>query len=275
MALQRTAARGTRLPSNRAARATGAALATAAVLAATGCGLTGESRLDFTATEKVKITSIVIGPGGSGSISVRTADIAEARIKRVVRYRGEDEPGATYRLEGTVLHADTECGRMCSVSYDIEAPTGVTVSGEQGSGDVTLTNVAAADVKVGSGSITLTGGAGTMVAQAGSGNIAATDLTGALTLKTGSGDITGHRLGGAPLVVETGNGNMDLALDRPAAVRAHTGNGNVTLTVPQGRYQVRATTKAGEQSLGVPNDPAAQHLLEIDTGNGNISLTAR
>lgn len=259
-----------------AARTAGAVLVLVAAIAALGgCGLAGESRLHFSTTEQVKLTEIRFGPGGSGDVTVRTADIAEARIKRVVRYRGAQQPGATYRTEGTVLLADTTCGRMCSVSYDIEAPTGVAVRAELGSGDVTLTNVGSADVQVGSGSITLSGGAGRMVATSGSGDVAATDLTGEVTVNTGSGDITGLRLGGAALVVKTGNGDIDLRLDRAGSVRADTGNGNVTVAVPKGGYQVRATSRSGDERLGVPHDPAAQHVLQVDTGNGDISLTTR
>lgn len=260
----------------RRRRAGYAAAVTAAALAAAlaGCDISGENRLSFTDTEKVKITEVRIGPGGSGDVRIRTSDIAEVRINRVVRYRG-DEPGRTYRLEGTVLHAATQCGDFCSVDYDIEAPAGVAVRGEQGSGDITLTGVASTDVVVGSGDVTVSGVAGAVAARTGSGDVTATDLRGAVNLKTGSGDIEGSRLGGGAVTVETGSGNVDLALDRAAGVQAQTGSGNVTLVVPPDSYRVQAGTKSGEPRVGITDDPKGRYLLKLNTGSGDISASLR
>lgn len=260
-----------RRPLSRVVAVTAAA---AAVVAVAGCDVAGRSVLSFSDVEKVKITEVVIGPGGSGDVTVRTADIAEVRINRTVRYRG-DEPGRTYVLKGTVLHASSDCGDHCSVSYDIEAPTGVTVRGEQGSGDLTLSNVGSADVQVGSGEVTLTGSAGAIAARTGSGDITATDLHGAVTLRTGSGNIEASRLGGGTVSVQTGSGNVDLALDRAANVRAQTGSGNVTLAVPQDTYRVRAASRSGDREIGVTDDPKGRYLLELNAGSGNVSVSAR
>ncbi len=254
-------------------RTRAAAVAATATLLLTGCSVAAESRLDFTDTEKVKITEVEIGPG-SGDVTVRTADIAEVRIKRVVRYRG-DEPGRTYRLQGSVLHVDTGCGNQCSVSYDIEAPTGVVVRGEPGSGDLDLTNIAGADVRVGSGSITVTGSSGPVVAETGSGEITVSDLRGAVKLRSGSGSIEGRGLGGGTLDAETGSGDITLVLDKAAGVRAHASSGNVELTVPQGRYRVRTATESGDETVNVTNDPAGQHTLEVSTGSGDVTVSAR
>ncbi len=247
--------------------------ATATLLALTGCSVAAESRLDFTDTEKVKITEVEIGPG-SGDVTVRTADISEVRIKRTVRYRG-DEPGRTYRLQGTVLHVDTGCGNQCSVSYDIEAPTGVVVRGEAGSGNLDLTDIAGADVQVGSGSITVAGSSGAVVAETGSGDITVSDLRNTVKLRSGAGSIEGRGLGGGILDAETGSGDITLALDKAAGVRAHASSGNVELTVPQGRYQVRTRTESGDENVNVTNDPAGQHTLELSTGSGDVTVLTR
>ena len=154
-----------------------------------GCGdlTVGQRRLDFSRTEEVKITKITLSPG-AGDVVVSTAAVSNVRINRVIRYRGA-EPGDTYQIEGTELRLDTDCGSRCGVSYEILAPTGVSVSGENGSGDVDLSNVGDVDVKVGSGDITLTGASGTVRAQTGSGDIDLSRVGKAATLRTGSGSI--------------------------------------------------------------------------------------
>lgn len=260
-----------RRPSRRAAAAV---TVTAALVALAGCDTAGQTLLEFSDTEAVKITEVRLGPGGNGDIAVRTADIAEVRIRRVVRYRGT-QPGRTYRIDGTVLHADSGCGQVCSVDYDIEAPAGVRVSGRRSAGDVTLTNPGDADVRVGSGEIRISGGTGDVAAQTGSGDIFAADLHGTVTLKTGSGGITGERLGGGQIRADTGSGDLRIGLDRVGPLRANTASGGLDVVVPKGSYRVRADTGSGDERIGVTDDPNGQHLLELNTGSGDLSVTAR
>lgn len=207
-------------------------LATLAALA--GCDDVAHTQLSFSATEKATITEIRVS-GGSGDITIRgNGPAGEVRIDRVVRYRG-DEPGRTYRVSGTVLHIDTDCGASCRVTYDIQAPPGVAVRGQNGSGDVVLSQMAAVDVRLGSGSIDVS------------------DSTADVVAHTGSGDVT-------------------VALLKPADVRAGAGSGDITITVPQGRYRVNARTGSGDSTINVPDNPAGEHLVEIDSGSGDITL---
>ena len=194
-------------------RRTGSLIVVGAVAAAVaGCAGGVPNRLDFSDTEKVKVTEIVV-TGGSGDVVVRTAAIAETRIKRVVRYRN-GEPGQTYRLDGTVLHVDTDCGDHCNVSYDIEAPTGVAVTGTLGSGDVALTNVAATDLLVNSGDVRVTGATGAVKLETHSGDIDVRDVHGVTQLTANSGNITGTNLGGAALAADVTSGDIDLQVEQ-------------------------------------------------------------
>jgi len=247
-------------------------IASAGVLLLSGCDLASETRLDFTDTEAVKITQIAVGRG-SGDVVVRTANIAEVRIKRVVWFRG-DEPQSTYAVTGTTLTVDRRCGPQCSVDYDIEAPAGVVVRGaDLGSGDLALTNVGGADLRLGSGNVTISGGSGRMAAETGSGNITATDVHGEARLITGSGTIEGQRVGGGALWVQSGSGEIRLTLDQAGPVRAHTDSCEVHVTVPTGSYRVRADTGSGERVVQVPNSPDGKHLLDVGTGSGDLTLT--
>lgn len=244
----------------------------AALAALTGCDEVAHTQLNFSATEKVAITEISVTGGGSGDITVRgTGPTGEVRIDRVVRYRG-DEPSKTYRLAGSVLHLDTDCGSFCRVSYDIQAPPGVAVRGESGSGDVILTDIAAINMRLGSGSIAVSDSSADVTVHTGSGDITASAVAGALTAETGSGTIEARGVRHGPTRVRTGSGDMTIALVEPADVRARAGSGDINVSVPAGRYRVQANTGSGDTNLGVPNDAAAEHLLEFDSGSGDITL---
>ncbi|MFK3983983.1 DUF4097 family beta strand repeat-containing protein [Micromonospora sp. NPDC050397] len=232
----------------------------------------GQRRLDFDRTEQTRITKIVVSPG-AGDVTVSTATVDTVRIKRVVRYRG-GQPGDTYQLDGTELRIDTDCGSMCNVSYEIVAPTGVSISGENGSGDFTLSNLADVDVKVGSGDITLTGATGTVRAQTGSGDIELNRVESTSTLRTGSGSVHGDGLGGR-VDATTGSGDITLLLVAPGSVNARASSGTIELTVPEGSYQLRMQSSSGRAESGVRTDPAAVHRLDLETGSGDIRISSR
>lgn len=252
-------------------RRTGSLIVVGAVVAAVaGCAGGVPNRLDFSDTEKVKVTEIIVS-GGSGDVVVRTAAIAETRIKRVVRYRNT-EPGPTYRLDGTVLHVDTDCGDNCNVSYDIEAPSGVAVTGELGSGDVSLTNVAATDLLVNSGDVTVAGATGAVKLETRSGDIAVRDVHGVTKLTARSGNITGTNVGGAALAADVTSGDIDLRLSKPGPATVKSTSGDVSLLVPAGSYQVRASVSSGDKDVTVPNEPAATILLDVHATSGNVTI---
>lgn len=255
---------------NPGVRAAIVVLAAAAATAVAGCEPMSNVRLDFTATEKVAVTAIEID-GGSGDVTIHgDGPAGQVRIDRIVRYRGA-EPARTYQISGTTLRISTECGRHCSVSYDIQAPLGVTVRGKNGSGDLGLSAVAAVDVRVGSGSISVRDGSADVTVETGSGDVTVNTVAGALVASAGSGSVDARGLVGGSTRIDTGSGDVTVVLAKPGDVNASTGSGNVTLTVPAGSYQVRATTESGESDIRVPDSPAGEHLLELRSGSGEIS----
>ena len=243
-----------------------------AATALTGCDGGVPTQLSFSDIEKVKVTEVVVN-GGSGDVMVRTSAIGETRISRTVTYRDGPEPGVSYKLTGTVLNVDTRCGSNCSVSYDIEAPTGVAVRGTLGSGEVSLTGVATADVTVGSGNVGVTGASGAVKLRTRSGNIVVQDLKGAAHLVATSGNIQGMGLGSGALIAEATSGDIELTLARPGPVTAKATSGNVALMVPDGSYQVRASATSGEQMVDIPHDPAAKHLLDVRATSGDVRIS--
>ena len=208
------------------------AAVTAPVLA--GCGGVG-ARLTFNDTEAVKVTEIVL-TGGSGDVMVRTSAIKETRITRVI-HRNSD-PGRTYEIKGTVLTIDTDCGDNCSVTYDIEAPAGVAVSGELRSGDIGLSGVGKTDVTVTSGDIMVSKAKGDVRAKATSGDINVADSTGKVTVLSTSGDVRALNIDGAVEARAT-SGDVDVQLTTANSVTAQATSGDVNVIVPAGSYQIR------------------------------------
>lgn len=247
-----------------------AAVGVIAVAGLVGCDDVARTRLDYSNTEKVAVEEIVIEPG-SGDVTISTSDTQQVDIRRVVRYRG-DEPDTTYQINGTVLRIDSECGHFCSVDYEIVAPKGVAISGELGSGDLSLSGVSTVDLKTGSGNVGITDASGSVKVQTGSGDMTINDIAGDLDARTGSGNIDARGLAGAMSTARTGSGDIRLSLAKSGAVRTHTGSGNVDLAVPAGSYRVDARTGSGEKVLGVPSSSTGTYLLDLETGSGDITL---
>jgi DUF4097 and DUF4098 domain-containing protein YvlB len=232
--------------------------------------------------------------GGSGSVTISGASSdGSIHVKRRVWYR-DGKPGAADSVQGDTLTLNTSCGPNCSVDYEVTAPRALRVSGHNGSGDLSLTDIATASVEVGSGTITIrrasgdvTVGAGSgdidvadvagsVTGRTGSGNVRLAGVAGAATVETGSGDIDASDLRGSRTKAHTGSGNATLALAGAQDVDADTDSGNVHLTVPSGQsYRVTATTRSGDSDVRVPNDPSAAHLIKLHTGSGNVTVEPR
>ncbi|HEU4346633.1 MAG TPA: DUF4097 family beta strand repeat-containing protein [Actinoplanes sp.] len=258
------------MTSRRAAALVLLAAATAAVLA--GCGGVG-ARLTFNDTEPVKVTEIVM-TGGSGDVTVRTAAIDETRISRIV-HRNSD-PGRTYRLDGTVLHIDTDCGRNCSVSYVIEAPAGVAVRGELRSGDVGMDGVGAADIVLTSGDISVRNAVGMVTARSTSGDIDVLNARKGATLAATSGNVRAINVGGGPVGVRVTSGDVEVKLTAPGSVTAETTSGDVNVIVPAGDYRVGAAAGSGDvQVNGIVDNPTSKNVINVHTGSGDATVSAQ
>ncbi|RKN42674.1 DUF4097 family beta strand repeat-containing protein [Micromonospora endolithica] len=247
--------------------------AVTALILLAGCDNLSFRRLDFDATEAVRITDIRVLPGAGDVVVRATGEAGKVRIKRVVRYQG-GEPDQTYEISGSELVLDTECGQECTVSYDVTAPPGVNVRGETGSGNVDLSKVGAVDVELGSGDLRITAPTGPVHAETGSGSVEVDDATEAVVLRVSSGDITARRARGT-VDAEAQSGRVTVHLATVTSARVHASSGDVELVVPAGAYQVRSTARSGEANLGVPHTPAAAAVLDVATGSGDITVSQR
>lgn len=252
-------------------RAGAVTLITAAAAALTGCAGGIGAQLTFEDVTKTKVSQILLDVG-SGDVEVTAGPVTETRITRIVH--SSTDPDPSFTLTGTQLRLTGNCGRHCDVSYKIEAPAGVTVTGELASGDVSLEGVAATDVRLSSGDIMVRNATGAVRAVATSGDITVIDSKGPATLVASSGDL--HVINaGAPVNAKASSGDIDVKLSVPASVTAVASSGDVVVTVPQSSYRVNATAGSGDVNVtDVPDDPTAKNVLDVQASSGDVTVAA-
>ncbi|NIH77938.1 DUF4097 family beta strand repeat-containing protein [Amycolatopsis viridis] len=169
----------------------------------------------------------------SGDVRIRVEDTATTSVHQTFHYDGA-QPDRAYRVNGTQLVLDG-CGNDCTADYDVVVPRGTTVAGTVTSGNLQVYGVASADL----GAV--------------SGNIEVADVAG-------------------PVTVHTQSGNIEVRLSVPEDVRAEALSGNVRVLVPPDRYRVTGDTTSGARTVGVVQDPSAQHVLELNSTSGDVSV---
>ncbi|WP_461020552.1 DUF4097 family beta strand repeat-containing protein [Streptomyces daliensis] len=223
----------------------------AGALSACALGPASTAEDDASVTEKITSVRLDNSSGGVELRGERGRD--DASVHRRIEYQGDRPEGASHRVEDGVLVLGG-CGDDCSVTYTVELPAGLPVSGKASSGEVTLSRVGAVDVATDSGGIELDG------------------VAGAVEARTSNGRIEGRGLRGGHVRAETSNGGIDLAPAKAQDVTAKTSNGAIELTVPAGAYEVSSRTSNGEKDIGIRDERGAPHRLDLVTSNGDITV---
>ncbi|MEU4287527.1 DUF4097 family beta strand repeat-containing protein [Kribbella sp. NPDC026596] len=181
--------------------------------------------------------------------------------------------GDTYSVNDGVLKLDADCGWQCSADFVVTVPRGTKVTGENGSGDLSITGVSGVDAKSRSGKIELDDVTGDVKLDLTSGDVEIGDLTGKLDVKANSGDIKASGLKGGPVKVETSSGDIKLRLDEANDVRAKGTSGDIEVTAPSGGYKVTTDTRSGDVDNELGNDANGSHSIEATTVSGDIDLS--
>ena len=176
----------------RLARATIAALGTGILLA--GCSLPDAFKdevrrtatADATVTEAV--TAVEVTNGRAWLIEVTPGTGPGVVIRRTVHYREDTAPTPGQKVAGGVLTFTDGCSSSCYVDYRLEVPATATVRLENSSGSISVTGVAAAEVRSDSGTVT------------------AGRIDGPLKVRTSSADITATGLSAAGADVHSDSG---------------------------------------------------------------------
>ncbi|MER0447309.1 DUF4097 family beta strand repeat-containing protein [Streptomyces sp. Edi4] len=238
----------------RARACAAAALTVFAVGALGACGPMENKTFKDDATVKTAVTAVRI-EGKSDGFRVRGKQhLTAATVHREVTYRDKSKPDTpTYRVENNVLVLGG-CPGHCSVDYTVDVPAGIPVTGSTTAGGLNFSTVGAVKVSATDGRIVVNG------------------ATGPVDLRTTNGSIEAKRLKGEKVTAHASNGSVTLAPDTAQDVTAQTANGSITVTAPPAPYHVVAQTQNGSKHLGIRDDPAAGHRLNLTTDNGGITL---
>ena len=205
--------------------------------------------------------------------SASSAD-TDTRIKQIVANPPIVQTGNTITIG---KHDDNDLYRNIIIDYDVTTPRSTALAANSGSGSVQITGIAgtvsaqtgsgainlslanSTDVKAqtGSGSIHIDGFAGGLRAQTGSGSIEATgNLTADWRLQTGSGSIHLKVAPTAHFNLDASTGSGEIHGDQPITMQGTLNHHHVTGTVNGGGPALRASTGSG--SITINGSAASQ-----------------
>ncbi len=221
-------------------RRTTAALAALALLSLAACG----SR---PVTEEVSysidqpLTALVVD-ARAASVTIVVGD---GPITVTERHHGSGgRSTTTHEVEGQTLRlTESGCGddelRSC-VGYRIRMPEAMS-----------------ADITASAGAVEIDG------------------MAGDIRITTAAGSVEGRGLTSADVEIKTDAGALALEfVDAPTLVRATTSLGAVELRLPgTTAYAVDASSRLGERSVTVDQDPASAHRIEVRTELGAVTVS--
>jgi len=173
---------------------------------------------DRSATIELEDATIIEVHAGAGSLEIQGADTTS------VNAQGSACAGS----KGVVEDIDIEIHRSgdrvivetvfphsfrgnASLDLTVTVPRTASLRVHDGSGDMRVTDVAAADIEDGSGEIIVSGIAGDVSISDGSGDIEIRTVGGSVELEDGSGEIDVKDITGGVTVLDDGSGDMTIA----------------------------------------------------------------
>jgi Putative adhesin len=225
-------------------------------------------------THKVddRITTVQLATDSS-DVTIRVSDDDRTTVQEKRTYWFWKH-GDAYSVDDGVLKLDGDCGWQCSADFVVTVPRGTKVTGENGSGDLSVEGVGGVDAKSRSGEIKVEDVSGDVKLDLTSGDVQVSDLTGKLDVKANSGDIKASGLKGGPVTAETSSGDIEVELAEANDVHAKGTSGDIEVTAPSGGYQVTTETRSGEVDNELANDSGASHTIDAKTVSGDIELHA-
>lgn len=198
-----------------------------------------------TAEETRTVTALDVETG-TGDVTVRVAPAGSPVRYTAVRHWAFGEPTTSGALDAGTLRLRSTCGGgglfgRCSVDWTVSVPVATTVTLSTGTGDVRVTGT-----------------------------------SGGVAVSTGTGDVDLRALTAKAVTVETGTGDVRLRADAaPDRVEVTTGTGDVDLRVPgTTSYRVTGDSGPGDRTTRVPRSDASTHVIQVDTGVGDVLVAA-
>jgi DUF4097 and DUF4098 domain-containing protein YvlB len=218
--------------------------------------------------------SVVRLDSPNADVTIKVADVDKTTVEEKRSY-WLVKRGDAFEVDGETLKLDGDCGWQCRADFVVTVPRGTKVTGQNGSGDLTVAGAGGVDVGSRSGKVSLTDVSGDVKLDLTSGDVEIDRLTGKLEIDANSGDIEAKHLKGGPVNVETSSGDLQLELDEAVDVRAEGTSSDVEVTAPAGSYKVQTKTHSGEVDNGLGNTPDGSHTIDASTVSGDVTLAAR
>lgn len=221
-------------------RRTAAALTAIALLPLAACsaGSTTTEELSYQIDQSV--TALVIA-ARAASVAIVVGD-GPVTVTEEHRY-SRSKPTTAHRVEGQTLRlTESGCGDdelRCDVEYRIRMPKAIS-----------------AEITAQAGAVRVDG------------------LAGDVRVTTEAGAVEGRALTSDEVIIETEAGAASLEFaEAPTLVQTTTSMGAVEVRVPgTTAYAVDVQTSVGGSSVGVEQDPASAHRIEVHTDLGAVKI---
>lgn len=210
----------------------------------------------------------IVGNGSSNSeITLRvTGDIDDpAVIARELNIKKNlDNADAKFEVNSANRNSISE---KINLEATLSLPKHLALTANTSGGHITANQLKNSQkLTTSGGHITVSDLEGTTNAQTSGGHITANRVFGDITMSTGGGHIKIQETGGN-LEVKTGGGHIDIQ-DAESSISAKTSGGNISSTIKSAHDQLRFTTSAGNISLSLSKDFAA----DLDISGTSVNL---
>jgi hypothetical protein len=236
----------------------------------------GQASFPVSATIPVQNGRVAASTGG-GDITVHQGQLSSgtARLTGKVEY-SLVRPKFTVNASGVSLRCNVPTGN-CGLDATLDVPSHTAVDLTTGGGNMQVSGIQGnVTLDSSGGDAGISGIGGTADVQTGGGNLTASDLGGVLKFTTSGGDVDGTGLFSRHVSTGSGGGNVTLVFTAvPDFVKVSSGGGDISIVLPPGitSYHIKSNASGGDYgAAGVPTNDASRHLIQVDSGGGNISL---
>jgi len=218
-------------------------------------------------------------------VRARSEEEAKERLAAIRIAVSEEKPELSIMTDVSKL----EPKRNYSVNYDVQMPKGMSLTGENANGNVTVSDVdAKVEARTQNGNMSVSRIKGEANARTTNGNVDVEDVEGSAEAQATNGNVGLAGVAGSASGSTT-NGNVQGNITKwePGyAAHLHTTNGNVTLRVPEDvSATVTASVRNGSVQCDLPVEAsvktrkklegtvgAGEGTIELKTTNGNVRV---
>jgi len=238
----------------------------------------GQASYPVSATIPLQNGHLVASTNGSDiTLHQDQARSSTARLTGTVQY-------SLVRPKFTVVGTDVslDCHiptGNCGLNATLDVPADTPVDLVTGGGNVNASGIQRdVTMDTAGGDVTVSGTGGNTDLSTGGGNVNASDLGGIVNFTTAGGDVTVNDLFSPHVRLETGGGNITLVFTKaPTSLDITSSGGDVNVVLPHGSTYRPLTVKThgGDYtpSPTVPTSLASPHVITVDSGGGNVSIT--